>query len=233
LLNELAGNTAIVFACTCANAQRSAIMLRSLGFKALAIHGQMSQSKRLAALNNFKAGTHSILLATDVASRGLDIPSVDLVVNFEIPRNSKDYIHRVGRTARAGRAGQAVTFVTQYDIELFQRIEELIEKKMELFQTEEDMVLQLSDRVAEAQRVATQALKEQQLKHAGGKRRRDDDEDGEGEELDLSRAGAKAVGAQRAKKSFNKTQKGVPGGFKGNSKFKGGFKGKGKGAGRA
>ncbi|KAJ1476621.1 P-loop containing nucleoside triphosphate hydrolase protein, partial [Baffinella frigidus] len=157
LLNELAGNTAIVFTCTCANAQRACIMLRSLGFKALAIHGQMSQSKRLAALNNFKAGTHSILLATDVASRGLDIPSVDLVVNFEIPRNSKDYIHsRVGRTARAGRSGQAVTFVTQYDVELFQRIEDLTEKKMELFQTEEDMVLQLSERVGEAQRVATQ-----------------------------------------------------------------------------
>jgi len=73
-----------------------------------------------------------MLIATDVASRGLDIPSVDLVVNFEIPRNSKDYIHRVGRTARAGRSGQSVTFVTQYDVELFQRIEDLIGKKMDL-----------------------------------------------------------------------------------------------------
>jgi ATP-dependent helicase YprA (DUF1998 family) len=87
---------------------------------------------RLAALNGFKAGTHPMLIATDVASRGLDIPSVDLVVNFEIPRNSKDYIHRVGRTARAGRSGQSVTFVTQYDVELFQRIEDLIGKKMDL-----------------------------------------------------------------------------------------------------
>ena len=143
-----------------------------------------------------------MLIATDVASRGLDIPSVDLVVNFEvtkppparvflmpsqqnvaaimlgscqccggvgilaawqvvlgasnpselraitatrwltnsvaqIPRNSKDYIHRVGRTARAGRSGQSVTFVTQYDVELFQRIEDLIGKKMDLYPTEE------------------------------------------------------------------------------------------------
>lgn len=63
------------------------------------------------------------MVATDVASRGLDIPSVDLVVNYDIPTNSKDYIHRVGRTARAGRSGKSVTMVTQYDVELFQRIE--------------------------------------------------------------------------------------------------------------
>ena len=76
--------------------------------------------------------THrNILVATDVASRGLDIPAVDLVVNYDVPTNSKDYVHRVGRTARAGRSGRAVTLVTQYDVELFQKIEQLIGKKME------------------------------------------------------------------------------------------------------
>jgi len=220
LLNELAGNTTIVFCCTCSNAQRICIILRSLGFKALVIHGQMSQNKRLAALNNFKAGTHNILLATDVASRGLDIPSVDLVVNFEIPRNSKDYVHRVGRTARAGRSGQSVTMVTQYDVELFQRIEELIGKKMVLFPSEEEIVLQLSDRVAEAQRVATQTLKEEALRK-NGKRSRGEDED---DEKDVSEL-VSAV-KHHKKKSFNKTQKNLPGGFKGNSKFGGGKKNK-------
>jgi ATP-dependent RNA helicase DDX47/RRP3 len=118
--SEFAGSSAIIFCCTCSNAQRIAIMLRTLGFGAIPIHGKMSQSKRVASLNKFKAGQRSILVATDVASRGLDIPrqalcprhfaalpdcvcSVDLVINFEIPRNSKDYVHRVGRTARAGR----------------------------------------------------------------------------------------------------------------------------------
>lgn len=220
LLNDLAGNTSIIFVCTCSNAQRVCVMLRSLGFKATVIHGQMSQSKRLAALNSFKAGTHPMLIATDVASRGLDIPSVDLVVNFEIPRNSKDYIHRVGRTARAGRSGQSVTFVTQYDVELFQRIEDLIGKKMDLFPTEEDIVLQLADRVGEAQRIATQSLKEMELRKNGKRKGDDDDEEEEGGEADPR------------KKAFNKTQKGVAGGYKGNSKAGGGkFAGGGRGGG--
>jgi ATP-dependent RNA helicase DDX47/RRP3 len=74
---------------------------------------------RLSSLNKFKTGEKSILIATDVASRGLDIPSVDVVINYDIPGNSKDYVHRVGRTARAGKSGKAITLVTQYDVEIF------------------------------------------------------------------------------------------------------------------
>lgn len=123
LLHTLSGLTTIVFVRTVVDAQRLAILLRLLSFPAVPLHGQLSQSARLGALNKFKSGGKSILLATDVASRGLDIPSVDLVVNYDLPTNSKDYIHRVGRTARAGRSGKSVTLVTQYDVELFQRIE--------------------------------------------------------------------------------------------------------------
>ena len=79
----------------------------------------MTQTQRLTGLNKFKAGEKSILVATDVAQRGLDIPEVDLVINFDIPGHSKDYIHRVGRTARAGKSGRALTIVTQYDVENF------------------------------------------------------------------------------------------------------------------
>jgi ATP-dependent RNA helicase DDX47/RRP3 len=102
--------------------------------------------------------------------RGLDIPSVDVVINFDIPTHSKDYIHRVGRTARAGRAGKSITLVTQYDVELIQRIETVIGKKMDLWPSDAEEVVLLKERVAEAGRLATVELKEQQ--NAGGKKRR-------------------------------------------------------------
>jgi len=117
LLTLFQGSKLIVFTTTCSQSQRLALILRSLNFKAVNINGQLSQTQRLNALNKFKSGERSVLIATDVASRGLDIPAVDLVVNFDVPQHSKDYVHRVGRTARAGKTGRAVTVVTQYDVE--------------------------------------------------------------------------------------------------------------------
>ena len=124
----------------------------------------------MGSLNKFKAKSRSILIATDVASRGLDIPHVDVVINFDIPTHSKDFIHRVGRTARAGRSGKAVTLVTQYDIELFQRIEHLIGKQLPIYKTQDDEVMQLQERVAEAQRLAKVQIKELEDKKKENKR---------------------------------------------------------------
>lgn len=181
MLTEMAGNTVMVFTRTCEATRRVALTLRNLGMDAITISGQMSQPKRLGALNKFKAGERSILICTDVASRGLDIPSVDVVINYDIPSNSKDYIHRVGRTARAGRAGRAVAMVTQYDVELYQRIEQLIDKKLPAFPAVQDDVLQLAERVNEAQRLAALHMRE----HDGSKHKRkrdgvDDDNDNSG-----------------------------------------------------
>eukprot|EP01041_Mallomonas_annulata_P014242 gene14242-30307_t len=130
LLDEFKGQTIIIFVATCNNALRVTLLLRNLGFEAVCLHGQMSQPKRLGALNKFKAGQREILVATDVASRGLDIPNVDMVLNYDIPSHGKDYIHRVGRTARAGKSGRSVAFVTQYDVEAYQRLEALIGMKL-------------------------------------------------------------------------------------------------------
>ena len=103
---------------------------------------------------------------------GLDIPSVDAVINYDVPSNSKDYIHRVGRTARAGRAGKSITLVTQYDIELIQRIETVIGKKMELWPTDAEEVALLRESVDEAARMAIHTLKEQAKEGKGKKRSR-------------------------------------------------------------
>ena len=154
LLTQFAGQKTIIFTTTCAQSTKLALILRNLNFKAVNINGQLSQPQRLAALNKFKAGERSILIATDVASRGLDIPSVELVINFDMPSNSKDYIHRVGRTARAGKTGRAVTIVTQYDVEIYQKIEHLIGKKLEEYDVNDKQALILSDSVAEAARIA-------------------------------------------------------------------------------
>lgn len=157
-----------------------ALILRNLNFKAVNINGQLSQTQRLNALNKFKAGERQILIATDVASRGLDIPLVDLVINYDIPQHSKDYVHRVGRTARAGKTGRAITIVTQYDVETFQKIEELIGKKLEEYPgLDSKAALMLTESVVEATRLAAIEMKSRDGKAIGGKEG-DDEDDGEG-----------------------------------------------------
>eukprot|EP00741_Cyanophora_paradoxa_P019107 tig00021122_g18449.t1 len=123
LLRRHADTTAIVFAPSCRACEYVALLLRELGTRCTALHSYASQPERLAALAKFKNGVVSVLVATDVASRGLDIPTVGLVVNYNVPAVAKEYVHRVGRTARAGRGGRAVTLVTQYDVALVQAIE--------------------------------------------------------------------------------------------------------------
>ena len=189
ILTELAGSSGMIFTRTCDATRRISLMLRNLGFGAVPIHGQMSQPKRLAALTKFKAGERDLLVATDVASRGLDIPSVDVVINYDVPANSKDYVHRVGRTARAGRSGRAITIVTQYDVESIQKIESLIGVKLELYPTEQEAVLVLLERVGEAQRIATMQMKESDSKKKGGSGKRKgfrDDADDSGHLLTYS-----------------------------------------------
>ncbi|KAK2608625.1 ribosomal RNA processing protein [Conoideocrella luteorostrata] len=189
ILNEFAGKSTIIFTRTVWQTQRTAILLRTLGFGAIPLHGQLSQSARLGALNKFRSGTRDILVATDVAARGLDIPKVDIVLNFDVPQDSKTYIHRVGRTARAGKSGIAFNFVTQYDLEVYQRIEAALGKKMAVYPTEKEEVMAFQRRVEEAQRHARTEMKSlsesrgsrgaggrtNRVRDGGnGKRRRDD-----------------------------------------------------------
>jgi ATP-dependent RNA helicase DDX49/DBP8 len=120
----------IVFTSTCRSCEELALMLRELGLRCVALHFQMAQTERLGVLGKFKSNVIKILVATDVASRGLDIPAVQTVVNFNIPKAVDDYIHRVGRTARAGRGGQAISLVSERDIELIHAIEDTIQVRL-------------------------------------------------------------------------------------------------------
>ncbi|EDO43011.1 predicted protein [Nematostella vectensis] len=155
LLRENDDNqSVIVFTHTCKNCQVLVSMFHKLGLTCVGLHSLLSQGERLAALARFKSGTIKILVATDVASRGLDIPQVELVVNSNIPADPKDYIHRVGRTARAGRGGMAISMVTQYDIDRVKKIEEKINTKLTEYTTSEKEVLTLLKAVLVARREA-------------------------------------------------------------------------------
>ena len=131
---NLAKKSIIVFCNRTATANLLERLLRSLGHRITSLHSVLPQHERTSNLARFRASAARILVATDVASRGLDIPEVELVINYDVPRNPDDYIHRVGRTARAGRKGEAVTMVGQRDVGLVLAIETRVGKKMEEFE---------------------------------------------------------------------------------------------------
>jgi len=116
----------LVFTGTRIGANRLAHQLRRDHIHADAIHGDKSQAERLVALEGFKSGKTNVLVATDVASRGLDIEGLPQVINFDMPHSPEDYIHRIGRTGRAGRAGTAISIVTPLDQKSMVAIEKLI-----------------------------------------------------------------------------------------------------------
>lgn len=157
-MEEMGIRSAMIFVSTCRTCHHLNLLLEELDLESAALHSFKSQSLRLSALHRFKSGQASILIATDVASRGLDIPTVDLVINYDIPRYPRDYVHRVGRTARAGRGGLAVSFVTQNDIDLIHEIEAVLGKQLEQFECKENEVLSDITRVYKAKRVATMKM---------------------------------------------------------------------------
>jgi ATP-dependent RNA helicase RhlE len=121
----------LVFTGTRIGANRLAHQLRRDHIQADAIHGDKSQAERLVALEGFKSGKTSVLVATDVASRGLDIEGLPQVINFDVPHSSEDYVHRIGRTGRAGLTGEAISLVAPEDMEAIAAIERLIKKRIE------------------------------------------------------------------------------------------------------
>jgi ATP-dependent RNA helicase DeaD len=125
LLDDEQPTQAIMFCHTQMTVDRLTRALIRKGYKADAIHGGLSQGQREKILKDFRAGTLHLLVATNVASRGLDIPEVTHVINNDIPEDAETYVHRIGRTARAGRDGKAITFVAEWDTEAWAAIRKL------------------------------------------------------------------------------------------------------------
>lgn len=132
LLHEGKVSQALVFCNTKIGANRLTRQLQNKDIHSEAIHSDRSQVERTAALDNFKVGKIKVLVATDIAARGLDIEQLPHVVNYDLPHNSEDYVHRIGRTGRAGQKGEAISFCTPEDQESVRGIEKLINKKLEV-----------------------------------------------------------------------------------------------------
>ena len=132
LIKQHAITQAFVFVNSKLGCARLARTLERDGLNTTALHGDKSQDERLKALDAFKRGDVDLLICTDVAARGLDIKDVPAVFNFDIPYNAEDYVHRIGRTGRAGASGLALSFVSGNDNRLVVDIEKLIKKKIEL-----------------------------------------------------------------------------------------------------
>ncbi|HMX12218.1 MAG TPA: DEAD/DEAH box helicase [Burkholderiaceae bacterium] len=132
VLRERSLSQAIVFVNSKLGAARLARAFERDGLNTAALHGDKSQDERLKALDAFKRGEVDLLVATDVAARGLDIADLPAVFNFDVPFNAEDYVHRIGRTGRAGASGLAVSLVTREDSRLVADIEKLIRKKIDL-----------------------------------------------------------------------------------------------------
>lgn len=162
LKEQFPKESVIIFVSRCETAERLITMLQLLGMrKVAALHSEMKQTRRIDALQKFKGQTVRALVATDLASRGLDIPTCEIVINYDIPRQAATYVHRVGRTARAGRGGLAISLMTQSDVELVHVIEEKIQKKLiELEGLEEKKVMLELSNTLKARQIANMTLNE-------------------------------------------------------------------------
>lgn len=140
LLNQLTSRegTVLVFVKTKYDADRLALQLGKEGHNACAIHGNLRQNKRERVMRSFRQGKHRIMVGTDIVARGLDVPHVMHVINYDIPHAPEDYVHRIGRTARAGAKGFAISFISGADRKRWKAIQDLINPSSEKPQAREE-----------------------------------------------------------------------------------------------
>ncbi|MBV6465499.1 MAG: ATP-dependent RNA helicase RhlE [Anaerolineales bacterium] len=126
LLKRIDANSVLVFTRTRRRAEKLQQQIRRAGYKATSLHSDRTQGQRQAALRGFKEGIHDIMVATDIAARGLDVENISHVINYDMPDTADAYIHRIGRTGRAQKTGDAFTFVTSEDEDLIRKLERIM-----------------------------------------------------------------------------------------------------------
>ena len=171
LVGEFDVKNAIVF---CNRKRDVAIVARSLskhGFNAAPLHGDLAQSIRMETLGKFRDGDVKLLVASDVAARGLDIPAVSHVFNYDVPTHAEDYVHRIGRTGRAGRSGAAITLATRQDGKYLSAIEQLIKKEIEVRKID---AAETTDEVVEPDKKESRKSSGRQDKSKHSRAKRDD-----------------------------------------------------------
>jgi superfamily II DNA/RNA helicase len=174
LLREVEVEQALVFTATKRTAAELTEALVGKGFPAGALHGDMKQKERSRTLLQLREGKMRVLVATDVAARGIDVPGINLVVNYDAPRMAEDYVHRIGRTGRAGRAGIAVTFLGHEDRNLMRQVERFTGNKMSLMEIPglEPRARSAAPRRSEAPRSERRAPGRPEHRHARPEQRR-------------------------------------------------------------
>ena len=131
IFNERKPERVIIFTSSKVKTKDLAISIIRAGYKAKAMHSDLEQFERDNVMYQFRSGKIDILVATDIVARGIDIDDIQLVINYDVPHDKEDYVHRIGRTARAGKNGRSITFVSEKDQQYFARIERFLEKDVE------------------------------------------------------------------------------------------------------
>ncbi|XP_952388.1 ATP-dependent RNA helicase, putative [Theileria annulata] len=154
----------IIFTCTKKRCQLVSLTLDQLDFKVTCIHSLMKQSKRTDSLSKFRSGYSNLLVATDLVSRGIDVPEVAFVINLDFPTTPSDYIHRVGRTGRGGRQGIAFSFIDEFDVDKVKNVENSVEIRLKKYEIKDKEAVKLLNKVTVATQKAHIFLQEREYK---------------------------------------------------------------------
>ena len=172
LVNENLDHKILVFVRTKVRAERVAKAMARVNINAQTIHGDKEQKDRLAVMNAFKTGEFKVMIATDVTARGIDIPNVQYVVNYDLPDKAENYVHRIGRTGRGNKRGDAVSFCSENEKALLQEIEDFIQMPIEKMTIQKNDYLNVIDTSNEAHSDWKTLMKEMEEENSKKKKRK-------------------------------------------------------------